>query len=183
MNSSLDQKDTLFHIQSTIHGWLTFADVKAAGLLGVNGLLAGATIQQRDEILLRIGQNPCFQALMLIVVGFIFFSGFFALRCLSPSLTGYKMAFLPWKTKNTEKPSILFYKHISNQDYETYSASLKECLSDSDKLNEHIISQIHINSGIATKKYYWVQLSAYCLMWAMLIIPVFAFFLHKPGGV
>jgi|SRR5580658_6662141 hypothetical protein len=128
------------------------ADVKAGLILGACGVTAAAVLGLIGDL----GSPNLFLTITAIVSGlFILTTATFACGALWPR-----------RLKNVPADSHLYFDHIARRSVGTpsvFERELKGLLADPNALTDEIVSQVRVNSKLASQKYNFLDRAMFCL--------------------
>ena len=144
------EDEDLMNILAQINHWIDNCDTKSSILLALIGIITGVIFSNKYHSKLI---SPYFNSPISLSVQFIIYS--LILVCsISLILIGISHLILSinpnFKINKENGNSLIFYASIAENSSEEYKNKIKD---DDYSLTEDIISQIHINAEICTKKF------------------------------
>lgn len=133
----------LWNILTKTTDSVRYSDSKAVSLLTVHGVII--TVIYTNATIVYSYVASCTMTLIL---------GFMTAVSILASVVISFMVVRPFMVKNTP-PSLMYFGNIqaNYKNHQDYYQALKETFSDSDKIDEQLAQQIHINSIIAWRKF------------------------------
>lgn len=142
--------DDLMNILAQINQWITNCDTKSSILLALIGIFVSVVFS--NDYFYRLisiyNLNPLPYSIELV-----FYSIFLiiSLILILHGVIRLILSILPqFNFNDSNKNSMIFYASISKNSFEEYSNGIK---SQEYSLSDDLISQIHINANICTKKF------------------------------
>lgn len=163
--------DDLWKIYNSINSWIKLSDTKATALLAINGVILTIIFSSVPKLVSFID----LQTIKILITGILIgslsstISLLFSVLCLIPRVSSDK-----------SQKSVIFFGDISKNynDSKSYADSATEILFKDRKLKDQILSEIWINSKIASAKYFNVKYAIIFLIGTIfcLIIPLILIF-------
>lgn len=164
--------EDLWNIHDSICSWIRFSDTKSAVILATNGVILSIIFSNITKFISLIGTSQ-FLDNFIVTVTIGAFAGI-------GSIIFCILSLIP-RTKSSSD-SLIYFGNIAKsekfENFESYSKYTKKKLFFDNKLDDHILQDIFINSDIASNKFKYVQYATFLLGMAIffLVMPILIIF-------
>lgn len=149
---------------SMVNDWIRHSDAKAAATLAASGVMATVTFNLISRLDSR---SCCTEAAVVVSVGLLIASVLFCGLTLAPRTRD--------KNGRSGPPSPIYFGSVAaNFTRDSYRGELRTLAADPARLVDTLADQVHVNSGIATKKALWAGWAIRSALTAALAVGVLA---------
>ncbi|MGE2690346.1 Pycsar system effector family protein [Mycolicibacterium pulveris] len=168
------EPDQAWKALSLVNEWIRHAETKAGVVLAASGVAGGALY----NLVKNQSDPPCGIKVAAVIAGLLVFAaGFCATAALIP------------RRRVSGKPedfsNLLFYSHVASKyrhDEPSYSEVLTALTTNKGELTRHIANQVHANSIVAHRKFYFAAWSIGLFAGALVTLAVLALTIGTGNG-
>ena len=139
----MEDNEKYWNILQQINDWVKYSETKASIILTVHGIIITVIYTNAGSVYEALSNSDTLFYITLAYALLCILSIFYSFRCVNPRLT------------NKNPKSIIYFGHIAKKfsDFQDYYSQSKTIIANPIEFEKQISEQIHVNSGIAWKKF------------------------------